>query len=297
VRLVLIVSVSLTLFFVSRDAEARWGEGLDRHVHRLPAAVATCDAPGPAANFPPAIHAASYVLYDPASQTFLAAHNPFQRRPPSSLTKVATAIVALEQDDLSRAVTVDFDYRTHRRSSDIGLLPGMKTSLGGLFVGMLTASGNDAAREVASEVRGDEEEFVRQMNLLAARLRLRDTRFVNPHGRDAPGQYSTAHDLALLAAEAMRHQPFRDVVGRSGNSIAIDGAPWRLRNTNALLSWYGGATGVKTGFTVQGGPSLAASAVRDGRELIAVIMNDRARFADAAALLDWGFAAHEFDCP
>jgi D-alanyl-D-alanine carboxypeptidase len=286
---VVVASAGVVLFH--SGAEARWADDVEHHVNRLPAAVATCDAPSPAASFPPAIHAASYVLYDPASQTFLAAHNPFQRRPPSSLTKMATAIVALEQDDLGRAVTVDFDYRTHRRSSDIGLLPGMRTSLGGLFVGMLTASGNDAAREVASEVRGDEDEFVRQMNLLAARLGFRDTRFVNPHGRDAPGQYSTANDLALLAAEAMRHQPFRDV-----NTIAIDGATWRLRNTNSLLNWYAGASGVKTGFTVQGGPSLAASAVRDGRELIAVVMNDRARFADAATLLDWGFANHEWHC-
>ena len=172
----------------------------------------------------------------------------------------------------------------------------MQTTLGDLFTGMLTVSGNDAAREVAAEVAGSEEHFAEWMNLLVKRLGLRDSHFVNPHGRDADNHYSTAHDMALLAAEAMRYQAFREVVGSARAEISIDGSPWRLRTTNAFLGSYGGATGIKTGFTAKGGPSLAASAARDGHELIVVVLNDGARFQDAGRLLSWAFNEHSWTC-
>lgn len=244
----------------------------------------------------PVTGASSWAIYDTSSETFLAEHNPHARRFPASLTKMATAVIALEEADLDRGAVVDIDYRNHRRSSDLGLRPGMQTTLKDLFIGMLTVSGNDAATELAAEVSGSEEQFVTEMNELARRLGLQNTGFANSHGRDREGHYSTAHDMALVAAKAMRYEFFRQVVRAPSATITIDGSPWNLRNTNRFLAGYDGATGVKTGFTVLGGPSLAAAAQRDGRELVVVLLNDRARFEDAAKLLDWAFTNHLWDC-
>ncbi|MEX2238973.1 MAG: serine hydrolase [Dehalococcoidia bacterium] len=272
--------------------EARW---LDMPLIETTPTPPACVTASPIP--PPATSASSFAVYDPAAGRFLWEHNAGARRFPSSLTKIATAIVALESRvDLGGEVTVDVDYRTHSRSSDLGLRPGMRTTLGDLFAGMLVSSGNDAAKELAAEVAGSETTFVERMNELVDRLGLQDTGFANAHGRDREGQYSTAHDLALLAAEAMGHPEFRAAVAQTSATIAVDGEPWRLASTNRFLSSYGGATGIKTGFTVLGGPSLAASAYREGRELIVVLLNDPDRFADAGRLLDWAFANHDWDC-
>lgn len=250
-----------------------------------------------AATSPPLVNATSWALYDPSSGQFLAAQDEHARRFPASLTKMATAIVALENADLEREAIVDIDYRTHLRSSDLGLRPGMRLTLHDLFVGMLTVSGNDAAEELATEVAGSETAFVAMMNELAVRLGLENTGFANSHGRDREGLYSTAHDMALIAAEAMRHAEFRTVVASPANTIMVDGQGWNLRSTNRFVSSYAGATGIKTGFTVLGGPSLAAAAQRDGHELIVVILNGQGRFDDAGRLLDWAFGSFSWSCP
>ncbi|MPZ23117.1 MAG: hypothetical protein GEU28_06145, partial [Dehalococcoidia bacterium] len=258
--------------------------------------VIVCEAPVTNGAAPPSIHARAWAVYDPASRSFLAGHNEHLHARPASLTKIVTALVALESGDFGRRVVVDIDSRQHTRSSDVGIIPGQTTTLEDLFVGMLTVSGNDAAREIALEVSGDEAVFAAEMNEMVRSLGLHDTHLVNSHGRDADLHYSTAHDMAILAAAALSHDRFRQVVGAPATTIEIDGAPMNLSTTNRFLRQYPGATGVKTGFTSGAGPSLAASAVNDGRELVVVILNDSGRFEDAGRLLDWAFASHTWNC-
>ena len=130
------------------------------------------------------------------------------------------------------------------------------------------------------------EAFADRMNRRAWELGLWDTHFVNPHGLDAQGHYSTALDLARLAAAAMENEVFRQAV--STKTIVLEGRS--LTNHNKLLWQYDGADGVKTGYTQATGRILVSSAVRDGRRLIAVTMDDGNDWADHAALLDYGFA-------
>lgn len=267
------------------------GEG-----EELPTAQASCSAPGFSGATAPDIRARSWVVYDPTSQTFLAGEHENRRRFPASLTKIATALVAIEHGPLDRQVVVDVDWSNRPTSARLGLQPGTETTLNDLLVGMLTVSGNDAAEELAAEIAGDQRYFVDLMNERAAEIGMDDTHFANPHGLDEETHLSTAHDLALLAAEAMRHDRFRTVVGSSHSSIEVGAETWDLANTNGLLNSFEGATGIKTGTTRGAGMSLAASAERNGHEVIAVLLNSPDRFGESAALLDWAFAEHAWNC-
>jgi D-alanyl-D-alanine carboxypeptidase (penicillin-binding protein 5/6) len=256
-----------------------------------------CSAPGYSEAPIPGLWANSWVVYDPSSQQVLLGKDEHERNYPASITKIATALVAMDHvQDMSQEVVVDVDWSSDWRSSRLGIAPGMRTTMRDLFVGMLTVSGNDAADEIAQEVAGSEEAFADLMNQKAASLGLDETHFENSHGLDEEGHYSTAYDLAILAAEAMRFDAFRQVVGSTSNAVEVDGEYWNLANTNPMLPWYEGATGIKTGTTPGSGMSLAASAQRDGRELIAVVLGSPDRGAEAAQLLDWAFANYTWDC-
>jgi D-alanyl-D-alanine carboxypeptidase len=154
---------------------------------------------------------------------------------------------------------------------------------------MLVASANDAADTLARDVAGSEPAFVRRMNREAADLGLAGTTYADAEGLDAPGQHSTARDVAVLARDLLADPTFRQVVRQP--AVSIDGH--RLDATNDLLGRYPGADGVKTGHTDGAGWCLAASATRDGRRVIAVVLgapSAEARDTSAAALLDWAFA-------
>lgn len=220
-----------------------------------------------------------------------------ERNYPASITKIATALVAMDHvEDMSQTVEVDVDWSGDWRSSRLGIVPGMQTTIWDLFVGMLTVSGNDAADEIAQEVAGSEEAFADLMNQKADSLGLEESHFENAHGLDEEGHYSTAYDLAVLAAEAMRFDVFRDVVGSTYTQVEVNGELWNLANTNPMLPWYDGATGIKTGTTPGSGMSLAASAERNGHELIAVVLGSPDRGGEAAELLDWAFANYTWNC-
>jgi D-alanyl-D-alanine carboxypeptidase (penicillin-binding protein 5/6) len=134
------------------------------------------------------------------------------------------------------------------------------------------------------------ERFVALMNDRARQLGARQTRFVNPHGLDAPGQYSTAYDLAVIARGALQNPRFAALVRRPSWTLAREGRPPQTyTNTNRLLGRYPGADGVKTGWTAASGESLVASATRDGWQLIAVVLHSRDLYADVEQLLDYGF--------
>ena len=251
--------------------------------------------PPPAASAlaPPPITAASAVVLDEASGAVLFDKGAHDLRAPASLTKIATAVIALERGDLDATVAIDVDSRTMYRSTVMGLIPGDTFTLRDLLYGMMLPSGNDAALAIGRHLAGSDAAFVDEMNMLAERLGLWDTNFANPHGLGARDHLTSARDLALLSRYAMSVPGFAEVVA-TGTWTASGSRTLSFININGFLYQYPGADGLKTGYTRRAGPTLAASAVRDGHRIYVVLLNAPQREADAAALMDWAFASFQW---
>lgn len=242
---------------------------------------------------PPAVSATSVVLMDARTGRVLYALAPDLRRPPASTTKMLTALLVVDALTPDTLVQISKQASVERSGAAIGLEVGDRWKAGDLMRTMLMHSANDAAVALAEAVAGSEE-FARRMNARARALGARDSNFVSPHGRHHSQHYSTAHDLALIGRESLR-APWIAKIVRSQTWELRRGTARRLViNTNSLLWRYPGADGVKTGWILESGPCLVASATRGGWQLIAVVLNSRSQpqmFRDAAALLNFGFGA------
>ncbi|HSK24551.1 MAG TPA: serine hydrolase [Egicoccus sp.] len=253
-----------------------------------PPVPALSGAPPDAWPDPPsgAVTASSWVLVEAETGQRLAEHVPDQARPVASTVKILTALTTIGRVDLDEKVTVGDEVLVGGAS--VGLEPGEVWTVRELLQAVLVRSGNDATEALATHVAGDTAAFVELMRTDAAALGLEPAALGSPSGLEDENRL-TALDLATLARAALadpRLRPFFsiDEVALPGNDPA--------ENRNLLLERYPGATGVKTGFTLAAGNSFVASARRDGRELIAVVLDagdDPARFDQAAALLDLGF--------
>jgi D-alanyl-D-alanine carboxypeptidase (penicillin-binding protein 5/6) len=228
---------------------------------------------------------------DVSSGRILYAHNAHERRPPASLTKVITALLALETEGFDETVTVS-SGAARVEGSSIWLEAGETLTLGELLYGLMLRSGNDAAEAIAEHVAGGVDDFVLRMNRRAEALGALSTHFRNPHGLPAAGHLTTAADLALIARAALERDDFREIIATRQQVIPWPGKEWdrALLNENRLLWLYPGADGVKTGWTREAGRCLIASATRDGWQLVAVVLNAPSMWTDATRLLDWGFA-------
>jgi serine-type D-Ala-D-Ala carboxypeptidase (penicillin-binding protein 5/6) len=227
-----------------------------------------------------------------ADGRILWARSPNARRPMASITKIMTAVLALEHSSPSDKVTVPREAVAVGESS-AGLVAGEKLTMFELLEALLVKSGNDAAVTVAIDVAGSQTAFVEMMNQKAKDLGLSNTHYANPHGLDAPGHYTTAKDLSVLVRYAMSKPEFRDIVRRTKVTIGTGKRRTTLPSTDLLLGMYQGAIGVKTGNTNGAGYSVVSAAERHGVLLYAIVMgtsSDRQRFLDAKSLLDWGFA-------
>ena len=238
---------------------------------------------------------ASWLLVDGQTGEVLAERAADQPRAMASLTKMMTALVALESGDPDRVVAVA-PAATAVGESSAGLRPGERLSVRDLVRALMIGSGNDAATALAYAVAGSEAEFVVRMNDKAASMGLTRTRFANPHGLDEPGQRSSPRDLLALGREVMKDPFLRRLVAQRSVTIPGPGGQGtrRLKSENDLLAIMPDADGIKTGHTDDAGYTLVAHATstRLGRELYAVLMGepDRAtRARDAKALLEWGF--------
>jgi len=220
------------------------------------------------------------------------ARTPAVRRPMASITKIMTAVVALEHSNLNDIVTVPREAIVVGQSS-ANLVAGQKLTMREMLEALLVKSGNDAAEAIAIHVGGSEGAFVQMMNAKAHALGLGDTHYANPHGLDAPGHYTTANDLGVLSRYAMSKPAFRDIVRRPSVTIGQGKHRETLVSTDLLLGTYQGAIGVKTGNTNGAGYSVVSAAQRGGVTLYAIVMgtkSERDRFTQAKGLLDWGFA-------
>jgi len=240
---------------------------------------------------PPRLRSAGAILEDLSTGQVLFRKRSDGRRPIASLTKIMTAVLAIQRSDPDRIVTVTADA-TAAGGSILGLQTGERISVRNLLYGLLVQSSNDAAIALADAIAGTEDRFVHKMNARARSLHLHDTRFASASGLDDRG-HSSPRDLAALTREAEALPLFARIVRSRFHSIpAPSGPPRRVENRNALLWLYPGATGVKTGFTTAAGNCLVATAEREGRTLVAVILGDpKDPFDGAASLLNYGFDA------
>lgn len=254
------------------------------------------EVPGESSVEPPENGARAWALADSHSGEYLAGENASEELPMASTTKIMLALVALETADLDEEVTVSEEAAAYADPlySNVGLLAGDRLSVRELLLASLLASGSDASYALAGHLGGGSTgRFVDMMNERAAELGLRSTRFENPVGNDAPGHYSTARDLAALAAEALSRPEFREMVGTGSAVISTGDRQIPLESTNALLASYPPATGVKTGTTPEAGESLVASAASGEESYVAVLLDAGDRFAAAEAALEYGFAAYD----
>lgn len=212
----------------------------------------------------------------------------------ASTTKIMTALVTLEQCELTDPVLVSSDA-VGIIGSSVYLYPGERMTMESLLYALMLESANDAAAAIAIAVGGDIEGFADMMNDRASSLGLKDTHFDNPHGLDSENHYTTARELSLIAAEAMKNDIFRSIVSTYKKSIPMhDGQGTRLLiNHNKLLKGYDGAIGIKTGYTSNSGRCLVSAAERNGMTLIAVTLNAPDDWNDHRAMLDAGFEYYE----
>ena len=203
----------------------------------------------------------------------------------ASTTKIMTALIICEQTNVLDRVRI-LPEAVGIEGSSMYLKEGEVLTVQELLYGLMLHSGNDAAVALAIYCGGTVEGFAELMNDKAHRLGMRDTHFVNPNGLDSPGHYSTARDMAVLAAYAMENPIFAKTV--STKTVTAGGRT--LRNHNKLLWQLSGADGVKTGFTKKAGRILVSSCTRQGRRLIAVTMNDGNDWQDHRNLMETGFA-------
>lgn len=249
----------------------------------LAASILTCQARAVSTS------AASAVLIEQNSGRVLYEQDADEERLIASITKIMTAVVALEHADKACPYTVT--AQDMAEGSSMYLEPGDTLLLEELLYGLMLSSGNDAALAVAHCVSGGTEEFVALMNETAQRLGMTHTRFANPNGLDAEGHYSSARDMAVLAAYALKDQDFRRIVSTASVTIGER----YLANHNKLLRLYGGCIGVKTGFTKAAGRTLVSAAAREGMTLVCTTLNDGNDWNDHMALLDYGFANYRME--
>ncbi len=255
---------------------------------------------------PPAVNAQAAYLLDGDTGHVLADVRGEQRLPMASTTKIMTAIIAIQTADLSQVVTIRQDAINEVQKyngSSANLVVGDQIRLEDLLYGLMLPSGDDAAIAIADAVGGTTSNFVRTMNLFAQRLHLSQTHYINPdgltyltpQGQPDPNQYTSAADLAHLTRYAMANPLFAQLVELQHYVLPASAMhhAYTWDSIDSLLSSYPGATGVKTGYTMEAGYCLVFAATNGGHHLIGVVLHEpdaAQRFADARELLDWGFA-------
>lgn len=247
--------------------------------------------------FEPSLSADSAVLMCADTGDILFEKNKDTAMPPASVTKIMTMLITMEEIEKGNLnyddVVTASEHAKAMGGSTIFLDAGEKMTVRDLLKGVAVASANDACVALAEHIEGSEEAFVERMNSRAAELGMKNTKFLNTNGLDEEGHVSSAYDIALMSRELLCHKDIFDFTTIWTDSLR-DGK-FLLANTNKLVRFYDGATGLKTGSTSLAGCCISATAEREGLGLIAVIMHapdSKSRFADARTLLDYGFSRY-----
>ena len=232
----------------------------------------------------------AWMLVDDSTGIVISEKCAYERRYMASITKMMTALLALEKGNLSDSIDITDDVYINK---DSRVRLGEGYVMNDLIYEMMMISDNDAAYALAKHVAGDTLRFYDMMNQKAQYLGMDSTHFANPNGMPNENNYSSAADLMKLARYAMRDTMFASIVGTAEKAVPLtDGRHMDCRNSNALLHTYEGCIGIKTGYTRQAGYCLASSATRNGITLTLILLNSKkhaTRFTESAALLDYGF--------
>ena len=256
--------------------------------------------PASAAGTGPTVAAKSALLMDAATGTVLLEQNAHEKLPPASVTKVMTMLLIMEAIDSGKIHWNDLvtasESAAAKGGSQIYLKVGETMSVTDMLKSIAVSSANDCACAMAEHIAGSEEAFVQRMNQRAKELGMNDTHFVNSTGLDddenAKDHLTSAYDIALMSRELMVNHPDIKKFTTIWMDTVRDGT-FGLANTNKLVRFYKGTTGLKTGYTSKAGFCLAATAQRSGMELIAVVLGSETsqeRFQSCKQMLDYGFA-------
>ncbi len=212
----------------------------------------------------------------------------------ASLTKIITGWIAVRSGKLQQMVTVSH-HAARQEGSSIYLAQGERQTLLALTYGMMMRSGNDAATAIAEFLGGSVPKFAQMMNHDVQSLGLVHSHFVNPHGLDDPMHYSTAHDMAIITATALKNHTFHQIVQTKYYSIPWTSQPWdrKMKNKNKLLWMMKNADGVKTGYTKKAGRCLASSATWQRHQVALIVLRDPSDWVDSANLLTYGLTAYD----
>lgn len=235
----------------------------------------------------PSVSANNAVLIEQSTGRILFEKRAHERQSIASITKIMTAIIAIESGKMKELATAS-EKAVFTEGSSIYLKQGEKMSVEDLVYGLMLRSGNDAAVAIAEHVGGSEEGFVYLMNEKAKWLGMTNTHFDNPHGLDSETHYSSAYDMALLMSYAMKNEEFKKITGTK--SYKSDKREYSWRNKNKLLTvYYEYCTGGKTGFTKKTGRTLVSTASKEGMDLIAVTLDAPDDWRDHMKMYDYGF--------
>ncbi len=245
---------------------------------------------------PSDLSAAAVVLMEKETGTVLMEENAHEKLEPASVTKVMTLLLIMEALDSGRIKKEDMVITSANAAgmggSQVFLKEGEQLSVHDMLKAIAVASGNDASVAMAEHLAGSEGSFVQKMNARAMELGMQDTTFVNCTGLPAPGHVTSAYDIAIMSRELVKNHPGVREYTTIWMDTLRDGA-FQLANTNKLIYYYSGSTGLKTGSTDAALYCLSATAERDGMELIAVVLGSPTsaqRFDAAKAMLNYGFA-------
>lgn len=238
------------------------------------------------------------VIYDRASKTVIWGKDEMTETPMASTTKIMTAIVMCEklgEERMQETVEVCKEA-AYTNGSSMGIKTGDKVTYHDLLYGLMLPSGNDAAVQIAISIAGSVENFAGLMNKKAEELGLEHTHFVTPHGLDRESHYTTAKELAIITDCALSNPMIAKVVSTESYTVTINGYPKTLNNSNELLGYLNGVTGVKTGYTSGAGRCLVTSSNRDGFEIITVVLGSdtkKIRTKDSIRLIEYAYKNYQ----
>lgn len=246
-------------------------------------------------NNEPKLNSRVALVYDRSSGRVLYKKNGNKQTPMASTTKIMTAIVVMENSNLSDIVTID-SKSAGTGGSRLGLKKNDKITVNDLLYGLMLRSGNDSAVALAIHIGGSIEGFAEMMNQKAKELKLINTHFVVPHGLDKEGHYTTAYELAKIADYALKIDKIKEIVSTKTCTISINNKPKIITNTNELLGSVNGVYGVKTGFTNGAGRCLVSSCKRNNLDIITVVIGadtKKYRTADSIKLIEYTYKNHK----
>lgn len=241
----------------------------------------------------PSVSANNAILMEQSTGRVLFEKNAYDQDSIASITKIMTAVLAIESGKMEEETTVSREA-IYTEGSSIYLEQGEEISIKDLVYGLMLRSGNDAAVAIAEHIGGSEEGFVYLMNEKANWLGMTNTHFDNPHGLDSDNHYSSAYDMAVLTRHAMEYDEYKQISGTT--SYQSENRSYSWQNKNKLLTqYYEHSTGGKTGYTKQTGRTLVSTASKDGVDLIAVTLDAPDDWRDHMNMFEWGFDNYQME--